>query len=91
MPIGAITQAIQVTTFAQQLVANLGQTEPAMSINKHLEDYANEIRPQPLDGSFENVGEILLLRRSFAERWASRVMPQVLMELMRHETIETTI
>ena len=31
------------------------------------------------------------LRRSFGERWASRVMPQTLMELMRHESIETTL
>ena len=30
------------------------------------------------------------LRRSFGERWSHRVMPQVLMELMRHESIETT-
>ena len=31
------------------------------------------------------------LRRSFGERWATRVMPQVLKELMRHESIETTM
>ena len=31
------------------------------------------------------------LRRSFGQRWASKVMPQVLMELMRHESIETTL
>jgi integrase len=31
------------------------------------------------------------LRRSFGERWAARVMPQVLMELMRHESIDTTM
>jgi integrase len=31
------------------------------------------------------------LRRSFGERWAVRVMPQVLKELMRHESIETTL
>ncbi len=31
------------------------------------------------------------LRRSFGSRWAPRVMPQVLMELMRHESIETTL
>jgi integrase len=31
------------------------------------------------------------LRRSFGERWAARVMPQVLMELMRHEDIKTTM
>lgn len=31
------------------------------------------------------------LRRSFGERWAARVMPPVLMQLMRHEKIETTL
>ncbi len=31
------------------------------------------------------------LRRSFGERWATRVMPQVLMQLMRHELIDTTL
>lgn len=31
------------------------------------------------------------LRRSFGERWAERVMPAVLMELMRHESITTTL
>lgn len=31
------------------------------------------------------------LRRSFGERWAARVMPQILMQLMRHESIETTM
>ena len=30
-------------------------------------------------------------RRAFAERWSTRVMPQVLMALMRHESIETTM
>ena len=31
------------------------------------------------------------LRRSFGQRWSTRVMPQVLMQLMRHESIETTL
>lgn len=31
------------------------------------------------------------LRRSFGERWAQKVMPQVLQRLMRHSTIETTL
>ncbi len=31
------------------------------------------------------------LRRSFGERWAARIMPQQLMELMRHEAIDTTL
>lgn len=31
------------------------------------------------------------LRRAFGDRWALRVMPPVLMQLMRHESIETTM
>ncbi len=31
------------------------------------------------------------LRRSFGERWSERVLPKVLMELMRHESIQTTM
>jgi integrase len=31
------------------------------------------------------------LRRSFAERWSSKVVPQVLQKLMRHENISTTM
>jgi integrase len=31
------------------------------------------------------------LRRAFGERWAARLMPAQLMELMRHESIETTL
>lgn len=31
------------------------------------------------------------LRRSFGERWAARLMPAQLMELMRHESIDTTM
>ena len=31
------------------------------------------------------------LRRSFGERWAKKVMPQTLMQLMRHESIDTTL
>jgi integrase len=31
------------------------------------------------------------LRRSFGQRWAALVMPQVLMELMQHESIDTTL
>ena len=31
------------------------------------------------------------LRRAFGERWATRLMPPQLKELMRHESIETTL
>jgi integrase len=30
-------------------------------------------------------------RRAFGERWAARIMPAQLKELMRHESIETTL
>ena len=30
-------------------------------------------------------------RRAFGDRWALRVMPPVLMQLMRHESIDTTM
>ena len=30
-------------------------------------------------------------RRAFGVRWAARLMPAQLMELMRHESIETTL
>jgi len=31
------------------------------------------------------------LRRAFGKRWASRLMPTDLQQLMRHESIETTM
>jgi integrase len=31
------------------------------------------------------------LRRAFGERWAAKLMPAQLMELMRHESIDTTL
>jgi len=31
------------------------------------------------------------LRRAFGQRWAARVMPQILMQLMRHSDISTTM
>jgi hypothetical protein len=31
------------------------------------------------------------LRRAFGERWATKLMPAQLMELMRHESIDTTL
>jgi integrase len=31
------------------------------------------------------------LRRAFGQRWAARVMPAILQQLMRHEDISTTL
>jgi integrase len=46
------------------------------------------------DGKAETVPQFATahdLRRSFGFRWSRRVMPTVLRELMRHESIETTM
>lgn len=40
---------------------------------------------RPVDASAHD------LRRSFRERWASKLMPKELMELLRRESIETTM
>lgn len=52
---------------------------------------ATEAQPASTDYKPAKYASAHDLRRSFGERWASRVMPQVLRELMRHESIETTM
>ena len=42
-------------------------------------------------GSKQKFASFHDLRRSFGERWSQKVMPQVLMKLMRHESIDTTL
>lgn len=44
--------------------------------------------PTPADASFATAHD---LRRTFAQRWAARVMPPILQHLMRHSSIETTM
>ena len=44
----------------------------------------------PRDSSKVKFASAHDLRRAFGERWAARVMPAQLMELMRHESIDTT-
>ena len=43
------------------------------------------------DGSTVKYASAHDLRRSFGARWAMKVMPPVLQELMRHESIQTTL
>jgi integrase len=49
------------------------------------------VRTDPADPRKKKYASAHDLRRSFGDRWAARVMPAVLMELMRHESIETTL
>ena len=49
------------------------------------------VHVDPRDSSKVKVASAHDLRRAFGERWAARVMPAQLMELMRHESIETTL
>ncbi len=50
-----------------------------------------EVHTDPKDPTKVKYASAHDLRRSFGERWAARVMPNILQELMRHETIETTM
>jgi integrase len=49
------------------------------------------VRTDPSDPKRRKYASAHDLRRSFGDRWAPRVMPAVLKELMRHESIETTL
>jgi integrase len=49
------------------------------------------VRTDPADPKRKKYASAHDLRRSFGDRWAPRVMPAVLKELMRHESIETTL
>jgi integrase len=53
-----------------------------------------ETKPDPKTGEPREVVKFASAhdcRRSFGERWSSRVMPQILMALMRHESIDTSL
>lgn len=49
------------------------------------------VRTDPADPKKRKFASAHDLRRAFGDRWASRVMPPILKELMRHESIETTL
>jgi integrase len=49
------------------------------------------VRTDPADPARKKYASAHDLRRAFGDRWAARVMPAVLKELMRHESIETTL
>jgi integrase len=52
---------------------------------------AKEEKPKDDDGIKRKYASAHDLRRAFGLRWAARVMPQILMQLMRHEDISTTM
>lgn len=66
---------------------NAGMDGEQVPVHKQVIDQANVL----VNNSKNKFASAHDLRRSFGERWATRVMPQVLMELMRHESIETTL
>ena len=49
------------------------------------------VRKDPGDPDKRKFASAHDLRRAFGSRWAERVMPAVLQQLMRHESIETTL
>ena len=50
-----------------------------------------KVRTDPSDPSKVNYASAHDLRRSFGDRWSQRIMPADLQQLMRHESIETTL
>jgi integrase len=48
-------------------------------------------RPEVADGLKRKYASAHDLRRAFGLRWAARVMPAMLQQLMRHESVETTM
>jgi integrase len=64
-------------------IASIGQAAGIIVDWKPAANAGDE--PTPLFASAHD------LRRSFGERWSSRLMPKELMELMRHKSIDTTM
>jgi integrase len=50
-----------------------------------------KVKAEPDDGIKRKYASAHDLRRAFGLRWSARVMPAVLQQLMRHESIETTM
>jgi integrase len=78
-PVGLRTNAAQVDqAWVSRIVARIGKAAMV------------KVNTSPKTGKvkFASAHD---LRRSFGERWSRLVMPQVLKELMRHESIETTM
>lgn len=57
-------------------------------VGRHLADIGRAANVVTKDGKFATAHD---LRRAFGFRWSRKVMPTVLRELMRHESIETTM
>lgn len=58
------------------------------TISKNIAKIGKKANVKVSDDKFASAHD---LRRSFGERWAQLIMPQQLMQLMRHESMETTL
>ena len=65
-----------------------GKRMTALSVSKKVADFGERANVRVNDDKFASAHD---LRRSFGERWSLDVMPQTLMQLMRHESMETTL
>lgn len=65
-----------------------GKRMTALSISKKVAKFGKKANVSVSDDTYASAHD---LRRSFGERWSVDVMPQTLMELMRHESMETTL
>lgn len=90
-PKGKIARGERITTeHVGKVVTRIGEAAGVV-VTPQKGTAATEKQPASADFKPAKFASAHDLRRSFGERWASRVMPQVLRELMRHESIETTM
>jgi integrase len=62
-----------------------------VKVNTHLKSKVDPVTKERKPVEVVKFASAHDLRRSFGERWSERVLPKVLMELMRHESIATTM
>ncbi len=89
-----------------QAIPDDDRTGPVFNIQRRRERYEGNMRLIHVSATISSIGKKAGvkvnhdtgktasahdLRRSFGQRWAARVMPQILMQLMRHADISTTM
>jgi len=77
-PLGIRGKAVRAPTWISRVIGRFGQNAGIKVKEDDETDYLK----------FASAHD---LRRSFGERWAPRIMPKVLKELMRHKRIDTTM
>jgi integrase len=76
---------VRSTSTASRIISAIGKKTGVKVSTRRKRDENGEIITVPKFASAQD------FRRTFGSRWAPKVMPIILKELMRHESIETTL